>query len=142
MSSRPWRGGASTASSPTRSTWCLPHNRNTSSDFAGYFLSSLPCKRESIFVCERHLDPRVRGDDKRGGTVFETPSFPPPIQAFRGRLQRESIFVCERHLDPRVRGDDKRGGTDFETPSFLPPIQAFRGRLQRKSIFVRDSGSV
>src|SRR5438552_197850 len=86
MSSRPWRGGASMASSPTRSTWCLPHNRNTSSGFAGYFLSSFPCKRESIFVCERHLDPRVRGDDKRGGTVFETPSFP---------RKRESIFVFD-----------------------------------------------
>ena|SRR5437773_3569559 len=44
-----------------------------------------------------------------GMATISTPSFPPPIQAFGGRLQRESIFVSEWHLDPRVRGDDKLG---------------------------------
>src|SRR5207245_3585122 len=136
MSSRPWRGGASMASSPTRSTWCLPHNRNTSSGFAGYFLSSLPCKRESIFVCERHLDPRVRGDDERGGTVFETPSFPPPIRAFRGRLQRESFFVCDSGslVTPSLRG------SHFERAS-LRPLHAHAQFFARATAFFHPAVS-
>src|ERR1700690_801183 len=34
-------------------------------------------------------------------------SFPPPIQAFGGRLQRESMVRWQRHMGPRFRGDGR-----------------------------------
>ena len=45
---------------------------------------------------------------KVGDACVFASSFPPPTQAFEGRLRRESICFDGQKMDPRLRGDDAR----------------------------------